>query len=233
MQAHLSDLEKALYNKHLAISRSVKNKPFKIKKDFSDIVDTEKHKYLTKISIFVRKHPDIDLNLFFKAPYMLYPDVQYFGLDYFSTLRAIKSYTLYKKQIFLQSPDEQIEEIKRSLKFIADFCIKNRIYFFQYAQHKTSDLYTWMLHYKENKINIYAMFEFPNIFSSVKSLAEDMQRFFVSDFVDQFQNLHSKYNNSTHAKPFLKKAVAVLSNFVEKSVANPKKTSNINSYEQN
>lgn len=222
MQNTLTDLEKLLYNKHLAVSRSQKNKPFKLKKDFADLADTDKHKFLKRISTLFKKHPEIDPDSFFKAPYVLYPDVEYFGLDYFSTMRAVKAYTMYRKTIFLQSPDEQLKQIQDSLQFMAKFCINEGLYLHQYPYHKTADLFTWMKHYKENKINIYCMFEFANIFSSVKELAEDVQKFFVSDFVEQFQRLYLNYNNSQKAKSYVKKTFPLLSNFVEKQLTQTK-----------
>ncbi len=200
------------------MSRSEKNKPFKLKKDFSNIVNTDKHKFLKRISVLFQKHPEITPDTFFRAPYKLYPDVEYFGLDYFSTMRAVKAYTTYKKQIFLQDPDSQIEQVKDSLKFIAQFCIEHRLYFHQYPYHRTTDLFTWMQHYKQNKINAYSVMEFPNIFSSVKSLAEDIQKIFVSEFVEQFQNLYTSYNKSQELKPYIQKAIPVLSNFVERQL---------------
>ena len=210
----ISELERLIYNKHLAVSRSVKNKPFKVKKNFDDVVSSEKHKFLKRLAILFRKHPEIDINTFFEAPYKLYPDVEYFGLDYFSTMRAIKSYTTYKKIIFVQDPDMQIDSVKESLRFITRFCVENKIYLHQYPNHSSSDLFTWMTHYKQNKINIYTMMEFPNIFSSVQTLAEDVRRFFVQDFVDQFKDLHAKYNSSRELKPFLKKALPTVNNFI-------------------
>lgn len=215
---NVTDLEKLLYNKHLAVSRSIKNKPFKIKKVFDDLVNTDKHKHLKRISILFSKHPEIDPQLFFESPYRLYPDVEYFGLDYFSTMRAVKSYTTYKKQAFLQDPDSQVESIKHSLKFIANFCIQKNIYFHQYPYYKESDFFVWINHYKQNKINVYSVMEFPDIYSNLMSLAEDVRRFFVSDFVDNFKNLYTNYNNSTQLKPYIKKAIPVLSNFVEKQL---------------
>lgn len=214
----ITELEKHLYNKHLIVSRVEKNKPFKVKRDFSDIVSTDKHKFLKRISILFQKHPEINPDTFFKAPYKLYPDVEYFGLDYFSTMRAVKAYTTYKKQIFLQDPDSQLEQVKESLKFIAQFCIDNNLYFHQYPYHRTTDLFTWMQHYKQNKINVYSVMEFSNIFSSVKSLAEDIQKIFVSEFVEQFQNLYTSYNKSQELKPYIQKAIPVLSNFVERQL---------------
>ena len=222
MPNQLSAQEKLLYNKHLVISRKIKNKPFKLKQDFSDIVDTEKHKHLKRLSIFVNKHPEVDLDVFFSAPYKLYPDVNFFGLDYFSTLRAIKSYTTYKKQLFLQNPDSQFQQVKESLEFITKFCITNKIYFYQYPFHRTADLYTWMIHYKENKINAYSMMEFNNLFASIKQLSEDTQQFFVGRFAEQFQFMYTNYNNSNDLKPYLKKTIPVLAAFVEKQLTQTK-----------
>lgn len=218
MSTQLTELEKLLYNKHLATSRSIAQKPFKHKKNFDDIVNTDKHKFLKRISTLFQKHPEINPTTFFEAPYKLYPDVQYFNLEFFSTMRAVKAYTTYKKQLFLQNPDSQIEQVKDSLSFIARFCIENNIYLHNYSTHRNSDVFSWMTHYKQNKINLYVMFEFSDIFSSVHTLAEDVQRFFVSDFIEQFKSLHSLYNTSERLKPYLKKAFPVLNNFVQKQL---------------
>jgi hypothetical protein len=220
MQNQITDLEKHLYNKHLIVSRSIKNKPFKIKKDFADIVDTDKHKFLKRISTLFKKHPEINPDLFFRAPYELYKDVEFFGLDYYSTMRAVKAYTTYKKQLFLQDPDSQIEQVKESLQFMTKFCIENNIFIHQYPYHRSSDLFTWMTHYKQNKINLYVLFEFSDIFSSVQDLAEDVRRFFVSDFVEQFKNLYVLYNNSKVVKPYVKKTIPILNEFVRKKLTN-------------
>lgn len=218
----LTDLEKLLYNKHLAVSRSVKNKPFKFKKDFSDVIGTNKQTFLKRLSVLFKKHPDIDFAMFFEAPYKLYPDVGYFDLEYFASMRAVRAYTTYKKQLFLQDPDQQTQKVQDSLRYIAQFCVKEQIYFHQYQYHKTADLFTWMKHYKENKINIYSIFGFPNIFSSVKALAEDVQKFFVGEFVDQFQTLHTLYNNSTKLKPYVEKAYPIMEKFVASQLTNSK-----------
>jgi hypothetical protein len=135
----LSELEKLIYNKHLAVSRSERNKPFRLKRDFNDIANTDKHKHLQRIAILFRKHPEIDYDSFFKSPYRLYPDVEYFALDYFSSMRAIRSYTLYRKMEFLQDPDSQLDSCKDSLHFITNFCIKEKIHLHQYPFHRNSD----------------------------------------------------------------------------------------------
>ena len=197
------------------MSRKTKGRPFKLKQDFSSLVDTDKHKHLKRISTLFKKHPDIDPEVFFSAPYKLYPDVEYFALEYFSTMRAIKSYTIYKKILFLQDPDSQIKQVADSLQFISKFCIENNLYFHQYQYHKTADMYTWMKHYKENKINMYSVMEFNNLFSSIKDLAEDVQSFFVGRFVEQFHTVLTKYNHSSQLKHYMKKTIPKLELFVQ------------------
>jgi hypothetical protein len=218
MQNSLTELEKLLYNKHLAVSRSLKNKPFKFKKNFDDVVGTEKHKFLKRISTLFKKHPEIESDTFFSAPYKLYPDVEFFGLDYFSTMRAIKAYTTYKKSIFLQDPDSQVEKVKNSLEFITKFCIQNKIFLHQYPFHRTTDMYTWMGHFKQNKINIYSVMEFSDVFSSVQSLAEDLRNLFAREFLEQFKTLYSMYSKSQILKPYMQKAVPALNNFINQQL---------------
>ena len=222
-KSEVTSFEKSVYNKHLAISRSLKNKPFRVKQRFDDIVDTDKHKHLKRITSLFKKHPEIDLDVFFEAPYRLYPDVQYFGLDYFSTMRAVKAYAMYKQVLFSQDPDTQLDSIKESLRFIAKFCIDNGLYIHQYPFHRTADLFTWMSHYKQNKINIYVMMGFSNVLTAVQTLQQDIQRFFVNNFIERFQELYNKYNKSAVLKPFLTKALNTLSNFVDKELTNTKK----------
>lgn len=137
-------------------------------------------------------------------------------------MRAVKAYSLYKKQIFIQDPDQQIESVKESLRFIANFCVENKIQFYQYSNFRTSDTFAWLTHYKQNKINVYSLMEFTNIFSSVKSLPEDIQNLFARDFVDNFQQLYANYNNSNLLKPYVQKATPILSSFVEKQLTQTK-----------
>jgi hypothetical protein len=138
-------------------------------------------------------------------------------------MRAVKAYTTYKKTLFLQDPDLQLDQVKESLRFIAKFCIENNLHVHQYPYHRNTDLYTWMIHYKQNKINIYSIMEFSGVLSAVQTLAEDLQKFFVSDFVEQFKTLYMYYNSSQELKPYMKKALITISNFVGSQLTNVKK----------
>jgi len=139
-------------------------------------------------------------------------------------MRAIKAYTTYKNQSFLQNPDSQLEAVKESLKFIARFCIENRILLKDYPNHRASDVFTWMSHYKQNKINIYTMMEFKDVYSSVLTLAEDIRRFYVHEFVEQFKHLRTMYVSSKELQPYLQKALSTVDNFIYSELTKSKNT---------
>ena len=104
----MTNLEIRIYNTHLAISRSSRNKPFKIKKTFVGFEEDPRYPAIKRLFNFFSRYPEIDMQTYFKAPYELYKDVEYFDLNYFASPRAIKSYSIYKQFLTKTSPDSQI-----------------------------------------------------------------------------------------------------------------------------
>ncbi len=136
----ITDLERRIYNKHLAISRSLRDKAFKLKQDFTDFHNDPKYIHIKRLSIFFTKYPDVNMDTYFMAPYKLYTDVQYFDLSYFASPRAIKTYTIYKQQLLQESPDSQIQDVKDSLRFLVHYCLKNNIQLHDYVYHKEKSI---------------------------------------------------------------------------------------------
>jgi hypothetical protein len=58
------------------------------------------------------------------------------------------------------------------------------------------------------------MMEFKDIYSAVQSLAEDVRRFYVDEFVEQFKHLRTMYVSSKELQPYLKKALPLVNNFI-------------------
>jgi hypothetical protein len=112
MEISLTEFEKHIYNTHLRISRGRKGLPFKYRKDFSHQLDIVTNS-LKKISIFLSKFPHIKLEDFIRAPYEIYSDQEHFDLDYYTTLKATKAYTLLMKRMEMLDPDntEQLQNI--------------------------------------------------------------------------------------------------------------------------
>ena len=100
-----SNFEKNIYNTYLATSKKAKNKPFKIRKDFSGLNSID-ILCLKKIRNFFNKFNWVIPEQYFIAPYILYPDQEWFGLDFFASQKGIKTFTLYLKKLKMTAPDE-------------------------------------------------------------------------------------------------------------------------------
>jgi hypothetical protein len=217
----MTELEKRIYNKHLAVSRSLKNKPFKLRTNFTDFEKDSKYVSVKRLSNFFTRHNDVDMDLYFTAPYKLYTDVDFFDLNYFASPRAIKSYSIYKNQILQTSPDQQIESVKESLRFIVRFCLEKKINFEDYTSYRQTALEpTWVYHYKRGLINPYSIMEFPNTLDFIQSMNCEERNLLFGSFGDNFFIYKSNYLNSKNLRPFLKEAFIKMKFFVDKNLHN-------------
>ena len=208
----MTEQEKFIYNTYIAVTRSKQNKPFKLRKDFTDF----KHAApLSKLASFFKRYPHIKPEEFFKAPYEVYSDTEYLELNYFLTRAAIKAYSLYQQKLRDVSPDLQIEDIKKSLQFIGSFCLKHKIYAEDYLNHKTGCVYSWMMHYREHYINVYSVFELGNIMSHLSQVAADEKRIFVDDLQQTLGAYLTRYHKSTLAKNIVQQGTEKIKKFLK------------------
>lgn len=219
----MNELEKRIYNTHLAVSRSLRNKPFKLKTDFTNL-EPVKANSLKRLYNFFLRHKDVDMQIYFSAPYKIYSDVEYFDLSYFASMRAIKAYTIFKNQLFETQPDNQLQAVKESISFIVKFCTEAKINFEDYSTHRVNNLEPeWVYHYKHGKINPYVMMEFPNIYSIIQDISTDEKELLLGSFGTNFLEYRTRYMSSKELRPFLKEAFIKVKLFVDREL-NSKKT---------
>jgi hypothetical protein len=202
METALSDYEKLIYNTHLKISRSKKNLPYKFRKDFEHLNDIYINS-LKKIAIFLTKFPHIKLEDFIKAPYEVYPDEKHFELDYYTTLKATKAFTLYQKKIEFMEPDadEQLKNIIDSLKFISQFCKEQNIVIDEYVDNITGNSASYILHLKEHRISVYTLFGFSNFERNLRAIDSQLLKFVLGeDFYNNLSSFRLKFFASKKAK---------------------------------
>lgn len=89
------DFQEKIYNVYLAESRKAKNLPYKGRKNFQNLNETIRL-CLIKLEKLFKNNPDININDFFKAPYVIYPQGETFLLNFFVTQKAIKIYKMFK-----------------------------------------------------------------------------------------------------------------------------------------
>jgi hypothetical protein len=118
-------------------------------------------------------------------------------------------YIEFMKDMELKNPDDvnSIERLKKSLKFIYNFCKEKKIDLCQYSIYTDAVIPQWVEHLRTRKITFYSLhaltFSKPNIES-------DLLEFVIPKFYITFQKTRNKFYGSTIMKPFCKKAVEQL-----------------------
>ena len=215
----ITNAEKNLYNTYLRISRTSRNKPFSYRKDFTDLDDGITVN-LNRIGNLLFKYPHIDPEDYFMAPFRVYPNAEHFALEYYAGMGGVNAYTLYMKQLQEMPPDsdEQLNFIRKSLKTVGTFCIRNNITIEQYPTFKTGLTYDWMKHVKKHEISVYVLMEFPEISNIIKEVTEDEKELFLGEIGQYFWGYKSKYIQSKLAKELVKEGL----NKINKVVNNKK-----------
>lgn len=198
-----TDFQKKIYNEHLRISKIVKNKPFRLRKNFDDLSDSNKY-FLSKIELLFCSSPYIEIESFFKAPYEIYSKDEYFDLKFYTTQKAISVYSLYMKRLMESHPDEILDRIVSGIKFIDKYCKEKNITLEQFAEENTGLYPTFIYHLKNFNYPLYIIFYIPNAFKNFTKIPIDDRKFLLSDnFYENIDSLRRKVNHSVNAHRLL------------------------------
>ena len=105
-----------------------------------------------------------------------------------------------------------------SFKFIKEFCIENNISIDSYANHKTNNIFSFLLHLQEHKINLYSLFEFKDAIRNMRiSGAEILEFMFGNDFFNRVETLRTKYIISGKARILGTHAIKKIKNNLNKA----------------
>jgi len=197
----MTSFEELIYNKYIAVSRSSQNKPFRLRKDFTDFESTEYYAYVKKLSYFFTKFPHINLDDFFKAPYEIYKDTD-FDLKFYISQRALKVYTLFNQKTRALPPDsdEQLYGIKKSLQYILTFCNNQSILIDDYISHKSGGIPSCALHLKQCKVTMYTLLGFNQFEKTINSSDIEYIKHVLGDIYDNIPTFRTKFISSKIAK---------------------------------
>ena len=201
----MTDFQKRIYNSHLAISRKMRDKPFRIRKDFSDM-DQTKLDRLASLERFFNSYNNIKIDDYFSAPYVIFEDDDYFDLDFYLTSKAKKAYSQYMKKIEMDDPDSEssLKRLVDSLKFVKNFCREKNLTLKEYPLYIEGALPTMIDHLKNHHINMYALHALGVSKIEVENRILD---FIFSDFWITFQKTKNKFYLSKKMKEFSKQAI--------------------------
>lgn len=210
-------LKELIYNNFLKNLRF--GQPFKYRKDFSDLPQETSH-LLIKLENFFVKYHHIKIDEFFEAPRKLHPDEKYPHLNFFTTRAAIKAYSIYKKQKEDENPEKQFDDIKESLKFIGMFCFKNKLSLKDYLKHKNGYMPSWILHYKEHKINPYSIMELGSFYDVFSLITEEERVLYSNTLLEKMETFKLRYHSSFKTKNYVKELTEKIENFLKKELQN-------------
>ena len=206
----ISKREEQIYNSHLYTSRSVKNKPTRLRSNFNNI-SSKDVVCLKKLSNFFSKYNHINLQDWFLAPYKVYSEDDYFDLHFFTTRKALKCYTSYIRKKETQNPDSDstINQIKECLSFIYNYCLKSNMTLDEYINMRDGNLPLILTHLKQHKINFYTL-HLLEVDAIIKSVETPILNFIISDFWSLYTKTRTKFTSSNILKHKARKGKQII-----------------------
>jgi hypothetical protein len=206
----LTDKEKNIYNSYLIASRTIKNKPFKLRQDFSTI-DDQIYTTLKKLGLFFEKNNNIKQVDFFTAPFDYYGSDNYFDIHFFITPRAIKCYSLYAKKKETQDPDNDgtIANCKECCSFIYRYCKENNLTLHDYKNIINGTTPLVLQHLRDHKINFYTLHGL-QCEKTIRQVEPDLLDFFISNFENLLNDTRINFQRSVRLKTVIREAFSII-----------------------
>lgn len=213
----LTELEKSIYNSYLIASRTARDKPFKIRQNFTNI-DDKTYIILKKLSLLFENNRNVNILDFFKAPYEYYPDTDYIDLQFFITPKAIKCYTSYKKRLETLSPDseENINKCKQCCTFIKRYCTENNLTLNEYKSINSGTTPLVLQHLRDHNINFYVIHGL-ECDRNIRQVEADLLEFFISDFNILLNETRINFQRSTRLKVVIRESFKIIEEYLLKN----------------
>lgn len=221
----LSENKKKIYNLYLKAYRQNNDKPFRTKKNFSDIQKNDSLiANLTKIESIFLKYPAFFSQNYFDAPYKIYNDEKkYYPLSFYSSQKGINSCISYLNWLRDSDPETQFEHFKNSFKFVANFCVEKGINLEDYVNYCSVSQNDCLLHLKQHKISWYLVFNIPGFYPLLYNLPKDEFQLYYGDKID-LQKIYSRYHLSTKTVKYMNTLREKIATYIKNQLQSPKES---------
>ena len=190
-------------------TRNVKGEHYKYRRNWEGFTKDWKFPHLKNLSKRLAKHNNLMCAEFFEAPYKILGKDKHYGLDFFSSMRAISTYVAYLRSLEDRPPDDQFEFFKKSIKFIYDFCLEKKLKLSEYPFYSTISQNDCFKHIKDHKISTYIAFAMPELYTVIINMEPDLFHLHFGDM--DFLGLQQQYERSNKAKIFIPKCLEGIS----------------------
>jgi hypothetical protein len=194
----MNEKQQEIYNQYLKAIAKVNNRPYKLRKDFSNL-DEDSKIILYRLELFFDKFSHIQPYNFFLA-FLEYKELKYASLDSYLKQSAIIAYSRYSKQKYDEYVDSEksLEDFMQGIRNIVAFCLENSIPTKNYRTAVNNNGVPWILiHLNEQKISYYHLHALDISRTNIKS---DYTDIVFRDFDEMFSSTKQKYVNSNKLK---------------------------------
>lgn len=217
----ITETQKQIYNLYLRAFRVNNNKPYRTRKKFDDFEKEPDYMYLMNLEGFFKKYPHLLKSDFFDAPYKLYKNEKsFYDLRYFSSYKGLTTCVEYYKSLLHSNPDEQLDFIKNSLKFVGEFCLEKKILISEYANFKSVVQNDFLKHIKEHRVSWYLVFGLKHAHDIIHKMEPDIFELYFGTDVN-LNSLYNNYINSKKAKDMIETSIKKMDRFIEKKLNLP------------
>lgn len=210
----VTDLEKKIYNTYLKITRTKKGVPFRYRMNFTDFETNKNYVYVKRIANLLKKNKNVLIEDYFSAPYEVYDAVdEFYTLKFYASIKAVGVYKLYIKKAEDESPDSdrQITELKKSLRFVYQYCLNNNIGSVEeYLKKQDGHVYAWMKHYTNLDISVIFLLENDIVYDILMSIDEDVRDMMLGGLEKKYFKLRENYLKSNKGKSILKNGITLI-----------------------
>jgi hypothetical protein len=223
----ISEIGKRIYNYYLRAYRVNNGKPYRAKINFDGFEKKEDFLYVQRLELFFKKFPHLLKYDFFNAPYQLYrDDEKWFSLKYYSSYKGLRTCLDYYQSLLKNTPDDQIDFLRESMKFIAEFCIEKNISVQEYPFYKSVTQHDFLKHLKEHRISWYMVFGIPGMLDHLHKMDPDEFELYFGDSIN-LGELQFKYSTSPKGKEIIEKGMKKMSEIVAKTLKINSKSGNL------
>lgn len=203
----LTRLEKNIYNTHLKVSRSIQNKPWRPRENFDKITPVEEEQIKKISNILTTKN--INVEYYFKAPYDLWQDKNFYSIDYFTKFKAIKAYNLWVEKMFFENPDSDIviDLVKNGFMYIFTECKKHKLNSIERYFTLKSYYPEFLIALSEKNITYYNILALNNYDKILKQIPKDDVDFIISGFYNTIESLRTRYYRTEKLKKLNEKII--------------------------
>ena len=216
---------KNIYNTFLRVSRKKQDKPYKTRINFDNFETNPNYPYLIKLKNFFERNYIVNIDDFFAAPYEVYKDESYFGLDFYISQNAIKTYTIFTSHKNNLDPDSdiQIETVLRGLKFIKEFCVQHKLSLRDYLSYKEEGdvVNRFIVHLKEKNVSVYNLFALTNFDFYFSKTDYQTLKFILGDTASRLSYYRTKFYSSKKNKLIAVNGLTLIEKEIKKYLEKP------------